>query len=132
MSALLPHKGVSNVPRKEEIKGITPLERAEVCNADAGQQGPKAARPPLADPRLFVLAFVVAVLADIVLATVTLIPPLIILGDVAVALILCSILGFNWLFIPTLLVEAVPGLSLFPTWTIAVLALAGIKAIKRN
>jgi predicted benzoate:H+ symporter BenE len=28
-----------------------------------------------------------------------------------------AILGFHWLLLPTVLIEAVPGLDLLPTWT---------------
>jgi hypothetical protein len=40
--------------------------------------------------------------------------------DVAVAAILSRLLGWHWAFLPTLAVELVPGLDLFPTWTAAV------------
>src|SRR5260221_656996 len=41
--------------------------------------------------------------------------------DVAVAAILVWLLGWNWAFVPSLAAELVPGLDLFPTWTVAVL-----------
>jgi hypothetical protein len=40
--------------------------------------------------------------------------------DLAVAAILIRLLGWHWAFLPTLLAELVPGLDLFPTWTMAV------------
>src|SRR5262249_10050092 len=40
--------------------------------------------------------------------------------DAAAAVILTSLLGWHWAFLPTLLAELVPGLDLFPTWTAAV------------
>ncbi|HLH30847.1 MAG TPA: hypothetical protein VKY31_06560, partial [Terriglobia bacterium] len=40
--------------------------------------------------------------------------------DVATAVILCSLLGWHWAFLPTLLAELIPGMDLFPTWTAAV------------
>jgi hypothetical protein len=40
--------------------------------------------------------------------------------DAAVAVVLVRLLGWHWAFLPTLLVEAVPGADLFPTWTAAV------------
>jgi len=39
--------------------------------------------------------------------------------DVAVAGILIWLLGWHLAFLPTLLIELVPGLDLAPTWTIA-------------
>ena len=40
--------------------------------------------------------------------------------DAVVAVALVRLLGWHWAFLPTLLVEAVPGADLFPTWTAAV------------
>src|SRR6266478_5782689 len=41
--------------------------------------------------------------------------------DVAVAGLLVWLVGWNWAFVPSLAAELVPGLDLFPTWTMAVL-----------
>ena len=40
--------------------------------------------------------------------------------DFAVAAILSRLLGWHWAFLPTFVVELIPGLDLFPTWTAAV------------
>jgi hypothetical protein len=40
--------------------------------------------------------------------------------DLAVAAILSRLLGWHWAFLPTFVVELIPGLDLFPTWTAAV------------
>ena len=40
--------------------------------------------------------------------------------DAAVAMSLVRLLGWHWAFLPTLLIEALPGADLFPTWTAAV------------
>ena len=40
--------------------------------------------------------------------------------DAAVAITLVRLLGWHWAFLPTLLIEAMPGADLFPTWTAAV------------
>ena len=45
--------------------------------------------------------------------------------DLAVAAILVKLLGFHWAFLPTLAAEAIPALDLAPTWTAAVLIVAG-------
>lgn len=39
--------------------------------------------------------------------------------DVAVALLMTSLLGWNWAFLPTFVVELVPFVDLVPTWTLA-------------
>jgi hypothetical protein len=40
--------------------------------------------------------------------------------DLTVAVVLTKLLGWHWAFLPTLAVELVPGMDLFPTWTAAV------------
>ena len=37
--------------------------------------------------------------------------------DCVVAVITSALLGFHWMLLPTMLVEAIPGLDLLPTWT---------------
>jgi hypothetical protein len=41
--------------------------------------------------------------------------------DVVVAAALILLLGWHWAFLPSLVAEVVPGLTLFPTWTATVL-----------
>ena len=40
--------------------------------------------------------------------------------DVVTGVILTKLLGWHWAFLPTLAVELIPGMDLFPTWTAAV------------
>ena len=40
--------------------------------------------------------------------------------DVTLAVIMVSMLGWHWAFLPTFLVELIPVVDLAPTWTIAV------------
>ena len=40
--------------------------------------------------------------------------------DLVVGVILIRLLGWHWAFLPTLAAELVPGMDLFPTWTVAV------------
>jgi hypothetical protein len=40
--------------------------------------------------------------------------------DLIVAVLLIRLLGWHWAFLPTLAVELIPGIDLFPTWTAAV------------
>ena len=72
------------------------------------------------------MAWLVAIAADALQIAVT---PLFAEGafspadtvlDVAVALVLVRLLGWQWAFLPTLMVELAPGADLFPTWTAAV------------
>ena len=40
--------------------------------------------------------------------------------DLLVAFLLIRLLGWHWAFLPSLAVELIPGVDLFPTWTAAV------------
>ena len=40
--------------------------------------------------------------------------------DVVVAFILIKLLGWHWVFLPSLAAEMIPGVDLVPTWTAAV------------
>jgi hypothetical protein len=40
--------------------------------------------------------------------------------DMGVGVMLVRLLGWHWAFLPTLMIEALPGADLFPTWTAAV------------
>lgn len=60
----------------------------------------------------------------------TLWPPLQWLLDAVTAVILFAVLGFRWSLLAALAVEVVPGLQLFPAWTLVVAALASAKTLK--
>ncbi len=72
------------------------------------------------------LAWLVAIGADALqLAVLPLfvegaLSPLDLVLDAAVAMTLVRLLGWHWAFLPTLMIEALPGADLFPTWTAAV------------
>jgi len=72
------------------------------------------------------MAWLVALGADLLQWAVT---PLFVEGalspvdtvlDAGVAVVLVRLLGWHWAFLPTLMIEALPGADLFPTWTMAV------------
>jgi len=69
-------------------------------------------------------ALVTAGLSDAVGFGVALIPPLQWLLDGVTAAVLFAVLGFRWSLLGALAIEAVPGLQLFPAWTLVVAALA--------
>jgi hypothetical protein len=133
MSALLPNqnrKKQDPTPIPMQVRESSPVDGDPALEVSAiSLQGSALRNVPV---WRFVAAFVVAALADVLLpSTSVLVAPLLI-GDLGVALVLCFILGFNWLIIPTLLIEAIPGLCLFPTWTLVVLSIAGINVAKRR
>ena len=69
-------------------------------------------------------ALVTALLSDAVGFGVVLWPPALWLLDAVTVAVLFALLGFRWPLLPALAFEAVPGLELFPAWTLVVAALA--------
>jgi hypothetical protein len=66
----------------------------------------------------------VAVVSDAVGFGLVLAPPVYWLVDAATAALLFVVLGWRWGLLTALAVEAVPGLQVFPAWTLVVLALS--------
>jgi hypothetical protein len=95
---------------------------------DASKQ-PTDVRTPSAETLKFstkrlVLAFAIAGLSDAVGAFVTLLPPIVWAVDIGTALLLFLVLGRQWLLLPGLALEAIPGLGVLPFWLLVVAAIA--------
>jgi hypothetical protein len=77
-----------------------------------------------------VLAFLVAAASDLVSFGTAFAPPIQWAVDIVTAFILFMILGWQWALLPGLVAEAIPGVAVFPVWTMVVGAVAlwgGIK-----
>lgn len=72
-------------------------------------------------------ALLFALVSDILGFAFTFTPPVYWIIDVVTVLVLFVVIGFKWALLPALVVEVIPGLQLFPAWTLVVLALAGTK-----
>jgi len=90
-------------------------------------------RPRFSKRRL-VLAFTMAALADGLSIFLTLAPPAQWAADLVTAILLFMVLGRQWFLLPGLIMEAIPGLYVFPFWVLVVgaVALWGTARPKRN
>ncbi len=70
-------------------------------------------------------ALLIAAVSDAIGFGVVLFVPLQWAVDVLTAGALLWVLGLRWAIVPAVAVEVVPGLQLFPAWTLFVLAMAG-------
>jgi len=70
------------------------------------------------------LAVAIALISDVIGAFVTLAPPLMWLVDVVTAVLLFAVLGWQWLLLPVLVMEAIPGLGVLPFWLLVVAGIA--------
>ena len=69
-------------------------------------------------------AFAVAAVADCLSILIALAPPVQWAIDLATAILLLVVLGWQWALLPGLVMEAIPGLDVFPFWVLAVGAVA--------
>ncbi len=80
-------------------------------------------RPRFSAKRLAV-AFSVAALSDVLSVFFTFAPPVEWASDLVTALLLFVVLGWQWMLLPGLIMEAIPGLYVFPFWVLVVGAVA--------
>ena len=52
--------------------------------------------------------------------------------DVAVGIAMVALCGWHWAFLPAFVAEALPGLDLAPTWTLAVILATRRKGVARE
>ncbi len=70
------------------------------------------------------LAFAIAGISDAIGAFATSLPPIVWVVDFGTALLLFMVLGRQWLLLPGLALEAIPGLGVLPFWLLVVGAIA--------
>ena len=70
------------------------------------------------------LAFVIAGASDVTGAFASLAPPIGWAVDVVTAALLFVVLGWQWLLLPGLVLEAIPGVGVLPFWLLVVGAIA--------
>ena len=66
------------------------------------------------------LAFAIAAISDVIGAFFTLAPPLVWTVDALTVVMLFAVLGWHWLLLPGLLMEAIPGVGILPLWLLVV------------
>jgi hypothetical protein len=98
---------------------LPPLEPSrQPTKAETPSSGLKFSKTQL------VLAFGIAGISDAIGAFVTPLPPIGWVVDFATALLLFLVLGRQWLLLPGLALEAIPGLGVLPFWLLVVGAIA--------
>ena len=76
------------------------------------------------------MAFGIAAAADALSVVLTLASPLQWAVDVVTALLLFAVLGRRWMLLPGLVLEAIPGLAVFPFWVIVVGTIATVGSVR--
>jgi hypothetical protein len=88
-----------------------------------GREPQSSIRPRFSKRRL-ALAFTIAALSDGLSFLLTPAPPLQWVADSVTAILLFMVLGWQWILLPGLIMEAIPGLNVFPFWVLVVGAVA--------
>ena len=88
-----------------------------------GEKPQPLPRPRFSRRRL-ALAFAMAALADGLSVFLTFTPPVQWAADLVTAILLFIVLGWQWILLPSLIMEAIPGLYVFPFWVLVVGAVA--------
>jgi len=72
------------------------------------------------------LAFAIAAVSDLIGAVANVAPPIAWLIDLGTALLLFMVLGRQWLLLPGLALEAIPGLGVLPFWLLVVASIVSL------
>lgn len=85
---------------------------------------PAQARPLAFSKTRLGLALGIAAVADALGAFGASVPPAVWAVDLVTAILLFAVLGWRWLLLPGLIMEAIPGVSALPFWLMVVGAIA--------
>lgn len=99
----------------EVLPPKTPIPRGEE---------PQLLPRPRFSKRRLALAFAIAALSDGLAVLLTFAPPVEWAVDLVTAVLLFIVLGRQWILLPGLILEAIPGLYVFPFWVLVVGAVA--------
>jgi hypothetical protein len=118
---------MSNVPPNGERRTTRASEGVERASASTRASGNpltlsgRAAKGRLQfSKRQIVLAIAIAGISDVLCAFVIFAPPVVWTADVITALLLFAVLGWHWLLLPGLVLEAIPGFGVIPFWLLVV------------
>ena len=76
------------------------------------------------DHRIGAGGVAVAIVSDILSAWLEFVPPVQWILDILTAGLLFLMLGRQWVILPALIAEAIPGLAVFPFWVLVVVSVA--------
>jgi len=82
--------------------------------------------------RRIALALAIAGISDLISAFANFAPPIEWPVDLATALLLFMALGWHWILLPALIMEAIPGVGAFPFWVLVIMSIAVWGKVKRE
>jgi hypothetical protein len=110
--------------RSETISSINTSHPSPPSELEKRSSETTASTPLKFSVSRLVLAFVIAGVSDVIGAFVSLAPPIGWAIDFVTAALLFVVLGWQWLLLPGLVLEAIPGIGILPFWVLVVGAIA--------
>jgi hypothetical protein len=107
----------------EHLSKPAPVTTTPPPEASVGPSPQEEGKVGLSRTRL-ALALLVAAASDLASSGTGFMPPVQWAVDLVTALLLFSILGWQWALLPGFIAEAIPGMAVFPVWTLVVVAVA--------
>lgn len=92
----------------------------------SASQGDAPPLPSWLSRKKLMLAFFIAVVSDALSIGFQLMLPMQLTLDIATALLLFIVLGWRWPLLLGLVMEAIPGVAIFPAWVLVVSAIAAL------
>jgi hypothetical protein len=102
---------------------LPPSPSPEVRKQPAATETP-ASKTLKFSKKSLIIAVLIAGISDVIGAFATPAPPITWVVDIATAVLLFMVLGWQWLLLPGLALEAIPGVGVLPFWLLVVGAIA--------
>ncbi|MCX8157252.1 MAG: hypothetical protein N3J91_12540 [Verrucomicrobiae bacterium] len=118
-----------NKPRPEPslvVPEVLPAAAESTSQPAIGAQS----LPRWLNRKKLILAFIIAALSDALSIAFQLVLPLQLGLDFLTALLLFVVLGWRWPLLAGLLMEALPGVAVFPAWILVVAAIAALGEVR--
>ena len=113
---------------------ITPGQHSTTPSPPSEHNLPPGLVPTNAPPRFsrkqLALAFGIAAIADAIGIFAGPLPPLIWVVDFVTVILLFIVLGWHWMLLPGLIMEAIPGVDILPFWLLVVGSIAVLGTVR--
>jgi hypothetical protein len=112
-------------PENPQAPSLAPAPVSALAPVEVPAGAPQEPPLPLGlSKRQLILAFAIAGVSDVISVFTTWTPPVEWVVDFSTAVLLFVVLGWRWLLLPGLIMEAIPGVGVVPVWVLVVAAIA--------
>ena len=116
-----------------EERGLVGSDAREVAKpAEPNAPVPPAPAAGNLSKKQMVLAFAIAGISDGISMWTEFAPPVQWAIDFGTAFLLFLVIGWRWFLLPALIMEAIPGVALFPTWVMVVASVSIFGGVRKS